>query len=169
MLASSSGLETASSAARTARSSPFAVPIPISAEPAPFITDFTSAKSRLISPGVVIRSVMPWTPARNTSSAVANASTTETDLFTNSKSLWFGTTIKVSTSPRRISIPASACCARRLPSNPNGRVTTPTVSASSCFAIRATTGAAPVPVPPPSPAVTKIMSAPRRAASISSE
>ena len=168
MLASSSGLDTASSAARTARSSPFAVPIPMSAEPAPFITDLTSAKSRLIRPGVVIRSVMPCTPARKTSSAVAKASTTETDLFTSSSNRWFGTTISVSTSPRSVSIPTSACCARRLPSKPNGRVTTPTVSASSCFAIRATIGAAPVPVPPPSPAVTKIMSAPRSAASISS-
>ena len=109
MLASSSGLDTASSAARTARSSPLAVPIPMRADPAPFITDFTSAKSRLIKPGVVIRSVMPCTPARSTSSAVANASTTETDLFTNSNSRWLGTTIKVSTSPRRTSIPASAC------------------------------------------------------------
>ncbi len=32
------------------------------AEPAPCMTDFTSAKSRLMSPGVVIRSVMPCTP-----------------------------------------------------------------------------------------------------------
>ena len=58
------------------------------------------------------------------------------------------------------SIPRSACCARRRPSNENGRVTTPTVSASSSRASSATIGAPPVPVPPPSPAVTKIMSAP---------
>ncbi len=43
-----------------------AEPIPISAEPAPLITLFTSAKSRLISPGVVIRSVMPCTPDSST-------------------------------------------------------------------------------------------------------
>ena len=36
--------------------------MPMSAEPAPAITDFTSAKSRLISPGVVISEVMPSTP-----------------------------------------------------------------------------------------------------------
>src|SRR5262249_42711461 len=48
MLASSSGLEMAISAAATDRSSPRAEPIPISAEPAPDMTDFTSAKSRLI-------------------------------------------------------------------------------------------------------------------------
>ena len=59
MDASSSGLDTAISAATTARSSPFARPMPIRAEPALDITDLTSAKSRLIRPGVVIRSVMP--------------------------------------------------------------------------------------------------------------
>ena len=168
MLDSSSGEETAISAARTARSSPLAVPIPINAEPAPCITDLTSAKSRLIRPGVVIRSVIPCTPARSTSSAVLNASTTETVLFAISRSLWFGTTISVSTSARMASMPTSACCMRRLPSKPNGFVTTPTVSAPTLFATRATIGAAPVPVPPPSPAVTKTMSAPRSAASISS-
>ena len=51
--------------------------------------------------------------------------------------------------------------ARRVPSNLNGIVTIPTVSAPSSRAIRATTGAAPEPVPPPSPAVTKTMSEPR--------
>ncbi len=69
MEASSSGEAIASSAALTARSSPCAWPMPMSAEPAPCITDFTSAKSRLIRPGVVIRSVMPWTPERSTWSA----------------------------------------------------------------------------------------------------
>ena len=42
------------------------------------------------------------------------------------------------------------------------------VSAPSDRAMRATTGAPPVPVPPPSPAVTKTMSAPLRTSSISS-
>lgn len=41
-----------------------------------------------------------------------------------------------------------------------GRVTTPMVRAPSERAMLATTGAPPVPVPPPSPAVTKTMSAP---------
>ena len=50
-----------------------------------------------------------------------------------------------------------------MPSNGNGVVTMPTVSAPSSRAILATTGAAPVPVPPPSPAVTKTMSEPRSA------
>ncbi len=65
-------------------------------------------------------------------------------------------------------MPSSAELARRRPSNANGRVTTPMVSAPSERAIRATTGAPPVPVPPPSPAVTKTMSAPLRTSSISS-
>ncbi len=50
-------------------------------------------------------------------------------------------------------MPFSAWLLRRLPSNENGRVTTPTVNAPSLRAIVATTGAPPVPVPPPSPAV----------------
>ena len=55
------------------------------------------------------------------------------------------------------------------PSKSNGRVTTPTVSAPiSLLAISAMTGAAPVPVPPPSPAVTNTMSAPLSASLISS-
>ena len=80
----------------------------------------------------------------------------------------FGITISVSTSARSCSIPLSACAARRLPSKPNGLVTTPIVSAPSDLAIAATTGAPPVPVPPPSPAVTNTMSAPLRTSSISS-
>src|SRR5690606_1584619 len=64
--ASSSGLATASSAALMARSAPLLAPMPMSAEPAPCMTDLTSAKSRLMRPGVVMRSVMPCTPARST-------------------------------------------------------------------------------------------------------
>ena len=168
MLASSSGLETAISAAATARSSPRAEPMPIRAEPASAITDFTSAKSRLIRPGVVIRSVMPETPWRSTWSACLNASRTETlrSLIERSRSL--GITIRVSTSSRSAAIPSSAELARRRPSKANGRVTTPIVRAPSERAIRATMGAPPVPVPPPSPAVTNTMSAPLMTSSISS-
>ena len=57
-------------------------------------------------------------------------------------------------------MPASAFFWRRRPSNVKGRVTTPTVRAPISRAHSATTGAAPVPVPPPMPAVTKTMSAP---------
>ncbi len=169
MLASSSGLETAISAAATERSSPRAEPMPIRAEPALAMTDFTSAKSRLIRPGVVIRSVMPETPCSSTWSACLKASSTETlrSLIESSRSL--GITISVSTSSRSAAMPSSAELARRRPSKANGRVTTPMVSAPSERAIRATTGAPPVPVPPPSPAVTKTMSAPLMTSSISSE
>jgi hypothetical protein len=57
---------------------------------------------------------------------------------------------------------------RRLPSNSNGFVTTPTVRMPISLATRAITGAAPVPVPPPMPAVMKSMLAPEMAALISS-
>ena len=72
-----------------------------------------------------------------------------------------GTTISVSTSSASAAIPASACSRRRVPSNWNGRVTIPTVSAPSSRAIWATIGAAPVPVPPPAPAAMNTMSEPR--------
>ena len=49
---------------------------------------------------------------------------------------------------------------RLVPSNPNGLVTTATVSTPSERATSATTGAAPVPVPPPMPAVMNTMCAP---------
>ena len=56
---SSSGLEIACWAASTARVSPEEVPIPIMAVPACFMMVLTSAKSRLMMPGTVMRSVMP--------------------------------------------------------------------------------------------------------------
>ena len=60
---------------------------------------------------------------------------------------------------------------RRLPSSAKGRVTTATVSTlplspPSWLAMEATTGAAPVPVPPPRPVVMKTMSEPSRASQI---
>ena len=134
----------------------------MSAEPAPCMTDLTSAKSRLIRPGVVMRSVMPCTPARSTWSAVANASIMQMPRSLISRSRSFGTTMSVSTSSLSLATPVSAWLCRRRPSNENGFVTTPIVRAPIDFAIFATTGAPPVPVPPPSPAVTKTMSAPRK-------
>ena len=59
MDSSISGEEIAILAASAARFSPAAEPMPIIAEPASDMTARTSAKSRLIWPGVVIRSVMP--------------------------------------------------------------------------------------------------------------
>lgn len=57
-------------------------------------------------------------------------------------------------------VPASALFMRVRASKRNGFVTTPTVRIPISFAIPATTGAAPVPVPPPIPQVTNTMSAP---------
>ncbi len=57
-------------------------------------------------------------------------------------------------------MPASAARARGMPSKENGRVTTPIVSACNSLEMRAMTGAAPVPVPPPIPPVINTMSAP---------
>ena len=54
--------------------SPVPMPIPSSAWPASRIVVRTSAKSRLIRPGSVISSEMPWTPWRSTSSATWKAS-----------------------------------------------------------------------------------------------
>ena len=56
----------------------------------------------------------------------------------------------------------------RLPSNENGLVTTATVRMPSSCATSATTGAAPVPVPPPMPAVMNSMSAPSIASAMRS-
>ncbi len=123
----------------------------------------TSAKSRLIRPGIVIRSQMPCTPWRSTSSATLNASSIDVERSSTSSSRSFGITIVVSQAWRSICTPMSACPRRFVPSNLNGVVTIPTVSAPSSRAIFATIGAAPVPVPPPSPAATNTMSAPRSA------
>ncbi len=158
---SSSGEETACIAASVARCSPPApMPMPSSALPAPLMMVRTSAKSRLIRPGSVTRSEMPCTPWRSTSSATRNASTIDGLLVEHRQQAVVGTTISVSTSSASARTPCSACSARREPSKPKGLVTIATVSAPTSRAIRAMIGAAPVPVPPPAPAVMKIMSEP---------
>ena len=119
--------------------------MPISADPAPDMTDFTSAKSRLMRPGVVINDVMPSTPWNSTWSAMRKASTIGMFGSATWSSRSFGTTISVSTAFFSSVMPRSAWVARLRPSNPNGRVTTPIVSAPSPRAISATTGAPPVP------------------------
>ena len=70
--------------------------------------------------------------------------------------------MSVSTYACNSSMPVSAARARRLPSKLNGLVTTPTVRMFRSRAMRAITGAAPVPVPPPMPAVMNTMCAPSR-------
>ena len=156
-----SGLWIARVAASLARLGPLAMPMPIIAVPASDMTARTSAKSRLIRPGSVIRSQIPCTPWRSTSSATLNASTSGVCLSSTSSRRSLGITITVSDAARSAPTPSRAWVARRVPSNPNGDVTMATVSAPTSRAIRATTGAAPEPVPPPSPAVTNTMSEPR--------
>ena len=57
----------------------------------------TSAKSRLMSPGIVMMSLIPWTPCRRTSSTTRKASRIEVSFWTTSLSRSFGTVIRVST------------------------------------------------------------------------
>ena len=118
----------------------------------------TSAKSRLIRPGTVIRSLMPWTPWRSTSSTTRNASTIEVSFWTTSLSRSLGIVMRVSTLSLSASLAFSALSRRRAPSKLNGLVTTPMVSAPRSRAISAMTGARPEPVPPPMPAVMNTMS-----------
>ena len=121
---------------------------------------FTSAKSKFTRPGIAIKSEIPCTPCLNMSSAILKASIIDVFLSIICNSLSFGITTKVSTFPFKLSIPRSACDNLFLPSNVNGLVTTPIVNIPISFAACATTGAAPVPVPPPIPAVTNTISAP---------
>src|SRR6266568_4430862 len=155
---SSNGLETACLAASSARESPAPWPIPIRASPAFSMIAFTSAKSRLMTPGWVTRSEMPCTPCLRTSSAMRNASSS----VVLEEATWarrsFGMTISASTWLRRALMPSSAVSLRIRPSKPNGRVTTPMVSAPASLAISATMEADPVPVPPPMPAVMNTIS-----------
>ena len=106
--ASSSGELMAISAALSARPSPRDEPMPISAVPAPLMIPLTSAKSTLIRPGVVIRSVMPWTPLSRTSSALRKASISETPASPICSRRSLGITMSVSQLSRRAAIPVSA-------------------------------------------------------------
>ena len=145
---SSSGLLIAIRAASAARLSPSAMPVPITASPIPRMIVRTSAKSRLMSPGTVIRSEMPWTACRRTSSAVAKASDSDVVRSTVWRSRSFGIEMSVSTCSRSSLAPSWACICRRRPSKVKGFVTTATVSAPSSLARDARIGAPPVPVPP---------------------
>ena len=78
--------------------------------------------------------------------------------WTTSLSRSLGIVMSVSTWDLSSSAAFSATSLRLAPSKLNGLVTTPIVSAPLSLAIWATTGAAPEPVPPPSPAVMKTMS-----------
>ena len=128
----------------------------------PVMIDRTSAKSTLISPGTITRSLIPRTAVRHTMSTMLKDSCKVRDLPANETNRSFGIMISASTALANSAMPATAFFFRCKPSKRNGLVTTPTVRAPSSRAVRAMTGAAPVPVPPPMPAVTKTMSAPAR-------
>ena len=133
------------------------------AVPACFMMVLTSAKSRLMIPGTVMRSVMPWVPWERTPSAIAKASSMVVFFSAMSSSLSLGMTIMVSTQSERVLMPSSALFLRLRPSKVKGLVTTATVSAPTSFiAISATMGA------PPSPQVINTMSAPASASAMSS-
>ena len=155
-----SGDSIACCAAKVARFSPDARPIPISAEPAFFITAFTSAKSRLIRACSVINSEIPCTPCRSTSSAIRKVSKSGVRGSIVCSNRSFGIVINASTWRDKFSIASSAFWRRFAPSNVNGFVATPTVRISLFRASSATIGPAPEPVPPPAPSVINTISAP---------
>ena len=108
-------------------------------------------------------SQMPCTPWRSRSSHTRKACTTLVPCSSTLIRRSLGMTITVSAARWSASMPASAASARREPSKRNGRVTTAMVRAPCSRAILATTGAPPLPVPPPSPAAMKTRSLPRSA------
>mmetsp|Transcript_13996 Transcript_13996/g.27910 ORF Transcript_13996/g.27910 Transcript_13996/m.27910 type:complete len:286 (-) Transcript_13996:178-1035(-) len=164
---SRSGLLMAALAASSALVFPVPVPMPMRAVPASPMTERTSAKSTLMRPGRTMISEMPTTPWRRMSSATAKARSTGVFAGMISRSLSFDTTMTVSTFFLSSAMAALAWLILLLPSKPKGLVTTPTVRAPDSLAISATTGAAPEPVPPPMPEVTKQRSEPDTMAPIS--
>mmetsp|Transcript_21995 Transcript_21995/g.50159 ORF Transcript_21995/g.50159 Transcript_21995/m.50159 type:complete len:305 (-) Transcript_21995:118-1032(-) len=160
MGASRRGEEMAREAASAARPLPVPDPMPMRADPASPMTDLTSAKSTLMMPGLTMISEMPTTPCLRISSATAKARSTGVSSGMISRSLSLDTTMMVSTLFLSSSIASLAWFILLLPSKLNGLVTMATVRAPDSLAISATTGAAPDPVPPPIPLVTKHKSAP---------
>mmetsp|Transcript_7248 Transcript_7248/g.20904 ORF Transcript_7248/g.20904 Transcript_7248/m.20904 type:complete len:276 (-) Transcript_7248:718-1545(-) len=141
--------------------------MPMCAVPPSFITDESALKLTLMSPGFTMISDIPTTPWRRMSSATRNASAMGvlSGTICSRRSLLM--TTRVSTSSASRAMASLACFMRFRPSKANGLVTTPIVRAPIFLACCATTGAAPEPVPPPMPAVTKTRSLPRIAFLIS--
>ena len=111
-------------------------------------------------------SAIPATALCKTSSAVLKALSISASSPITSNSFSFKTTMSESTYCSSSLAPSSATFDRFAPSKSNGLLTTPTVKIPISFATCATIGAAPVPVPPPIPAVIKTMCAPCRASAI---
>mmetsp|Transcript_22705 Transcript_22705/g.57647 ORF Transcript_22705/g.57647 Transcript_22705/m.57647 type:complete len:307 (-) Transcript_22705:343-1263(-) len=140
------------------------MPIPTKAGPDPNITARRSLKSTLTKPVSSTISATAQMACLSTSSAAANAASTEVPPGSCDRRRSFEITTSASVSSASFKMAWFAFSRRRDPSKPNGRVTTPTVSAPRARARRATSGATPDPVPPPMPPVIKTMSAPSSAA-----
>ncbi len=109
---------------------------------------------------MVIILEIPSTAWRKISSHIAKACSAVVSLEIIPSRRSLGITITASTSFCSSASPRSASNIRCLPSKIKGLVTTATVRAPCSLAVRAMTGIAPVPVPPPRPPETKTMSAP---------
>ena len=101
-------------------------------------------------------SAMPFEAVVNTLSACPKASRMDRLPYI-SLILSLRITKTVSQCSFKASIPSLACLVFFLPSKAKGEVTMPTVKIPISCATDAITGAAPVPVPPPIPAVMKII------------
>ncbi len=102
---------------------------------------------------------MLFAAVANVSSAFANAFImVKSEYISRNRSLFI--TNSASTLAAISSTPFRACTILRGPSKTNGMVTMPMVSMPKSLATRAITGAAPVPVPPPIPAVINTMRVP---------
>ena len=102
------GLFKANSVAAIALFSPSASPVPIIAFPLELITVSTSAKSKLIIPGLTMRSVMLWTPCFKTSLDKLKDSSKPVASLAILNKFWLGTTIVVSKCFFNSSKPATA-------------------------------------------------------------
>ena len=111
---------------------------------------------------------MPAQALKSTSSAFSKHSRIVASSPSSSSSLSLRITIREWTRFLSWFKPSSAFLMRLPPSKEKGFVTTATVKIPSSWATSAITGEAPVPVPPPIPAVMKTMSAPRSFSAISS-
>ena len=141
-------------AASSAHLLPEPIPKPIKATPLLVNVARTSAKSKLIMAGNNIKLTIVFTLCAKTLSLSPKASPIgASPEVTNKLSLL--TTIIESTLDFKLFKPSTEKAILLCPSKENGRVTIATTKAPASFAIRAITGEAPVPVPPPIPAAIK--------------
>ena len=153
----SSGEVNASSSAILRRLLPLPIPELITATPLSLRVVLTSLKSILTIPAVLIISEILRAALLSVLSANWKASET---VFLPYISISFSllTTRRASTLSCSLRTPSNARSILRRPSNLNGIVAMPTVNLPASRAILPTIGAAPVPVPPPIPAVMKTIS-----------